>query len=324
MAAQDRHDLRSFATFIGGSKGPFTRSRRGAHATVSEKLPRIIGRTEELEELRSRAQQAGIVGFDTESNGFYAYHERLCLLQLQVEQSTFLVDPQAFAEPEGLQPLLHLLADPRIVKISHGAEFDVLALKRELATSLRGLFDTMRAASLLKEPGLSLDKLVLRHFGVRLDKSYQRFDWGRRPLPPKALEYAARDVQYLLPLHQLLGRGLEEKKLISRATIEFAKVERMTPKPRVFDPTGYRRLRGWAQLDGPSREALGRLFFVREEIARRADVAPFRVLNTETLLRLAQLRPATPRELAATHGLPGWLLPRYQAQLLAALARTIA
>src|SRR5919197_1021646 len=56
----------------------------------------------------------------------------------------------------------------------------------------------------LGRPGLGLSALVEHHFGVRLTKDFQRSDWGKRPLAPEQVGYAALDTHFLLPLYDLL------------------------------------------------------------------------------------------------------------------------
>ena len=50
----------------------------------------------------------------------------------------------------------------------------------------------------------SLAAMLRRAFNVRLDKSLQRTDWTRRPLPPAMVAYAARDAEMTLALYSWL------------------------------------------------------------------------------------------------------------------------
>ena len=93
----------------------------------------------------------------------------------------------------------------------HGADYDVRCLKRDFGWSLPNLFDTMVAARRLGVVGLGLSALVEARFGVRLSKAHQRSDWGRRPLTPDQLAYAALDTHFLLRLRGLLLGELEAK-----------------------------------------------------------------------------------------------------------------
>jgi len=62
------------------------------------------------------------VALDTESNGFHAYFEKVCLLQIGTERADWVVDPLAV----DLAPLLPLFADPARECVLHAAEYDVL------------------------------------------------------------------------------------------------------------------------------------------------------------------------------------------------------
>src|SRR5205814_9953697 len=62
------------------------------------------------------------IGLDTESNGFHAYFEKVCLLQIATPDADWAVDPLAVK----LDPLLPLLADPAREGVLHAAEYDVI------------------------------------------------------------------------------------------------------------------------------------------------------------------------------------------------------
>jgi ribonuclease D len=47
--------------------------------------------------------------------------------------------------------------------------------------------------------------MLQRAFNIHLDKSLQRTDWARRPLPPAMVAYAARDAEVTLALYQWLN-----------------------------------------------------------------------------------------------------------------------
>src|SRR3712207_1962241 len=65
----------------------------------------------------------------------------------------------------------------------------------------------------------SLDSVVERELGLELDKTHQSADWGDI-LTPEMIEYAARDVEVLLPLYEVLLAKIEEAGLTYVAEIE--------------------------------------------------------------------------------------------------------
>src|SRR5215208_3339872 len=65
----------------------------------------------------------------------------------------------------------------------------------------------------------SLASVVKRELGLELDKTHQSDDWGGT-LTPEMIEYAARDVEVLLPLYEVLKAKIEEADLTYVAEIE--------------------------------------------------------------------------------------------------------
>ena len=256
-----------------------------------------------------------VIALDTESNSFHVYREQVCLLQLSTRAQDWVVDPLSV----DVRPLGLVLCDGRDT-VLHGADYDVRCLKREYGWRLPRLFDTMAAARRLGRAGLGLSALVEAHFGVRLSKAFQRSDWGRRPLTGEQLAYAALDTRYLLPLFDLLAGELAARGALEEAWQESARIAAVEPRERVFDPEGWRRLKGARELDPAGRAVLRALFLAREERARAADRPPFKVLGEAPMLEIARRRPRAPEALERIPGVTPSVLKRLGDALSAALA----
>jgi ribonuclease D len=255
-----------------------------------------------------------VVALDTESNSFHVYRERVCLLQLSTRRGDYVVDPMAV----DVRPLGAVLASGREL-VLHGADYDVRCLKREYGWSLPRIFDTMAAARRLGSAELGLSALVHAHFGVRLSKEHQRSDWGRRPLSGEQVRYAALDTHFLLPLHARLSDELAARGLADEARREFDRIAAVEPRPRVFDPEGWRRLKAARGLDPAGREVLRALWVAREEKASEFDRPPFKVLGEHAMVEIARRRPRSVEDLAAIPGLTPKVIERVGAAILAAL-----
>ncbi len=265
--------------------------------------------------LVDRLRGEPIIALDTESNSFHVYRERVCLLQVSTRTGDFVVDPLA-VDPA---PLGEILCDGRET-VLHGADYDVRCLRREYGWRLPRLFDTMAAARRLGRAGLGLSALVEGQFGVRLSKSFQRADWGRRPLTPEQLTYAALDTHYLLPIYDALTAELGARGALDAARLEFDRIAGAEPKERVFDPEGWRRMKGGRELDEPGKAVLRALWIAREERARADDRPPFKVLAEEAMLELARRRPTDDEALARVPGVTPSVLRRVGGALRAAIA----
>ncbi len=83
------------------------------------------------------------VAVDTESNSLHAYREQVCLIQFSTPKTDYIVDPFVFEDLNALNPLF---SNPKIEKIFHAAEYDLICLKRDFDFGFANLFDTMYAA----------------------------------------------------------------------------------------------------------------------------------------------------------------------------------
>lgn len=241
------------------------------------------------------------IAIDTESNSFYAYFERICLLQVSTSDCDYILDPLALTD---LGTFGSILADAKIEKIFHAAANDVLGLKRDYQFQVDNLFDTAIACKLLGYKQLGLARILEQHYGVVLDKKWQRHDWAKRPLETEQLEYASLDTHFLIPLRHTLATELTTRELWDTAQEAFAKAAAQELQERTFQPEAFLHIRGARSLDPTAKRVLKALYLYRDREARRRDRAPFRVLTDETLVRLAQQQPQTIREFSRVKGMP--------------------
>ncbi|WP_242341434.1 MULTISPECIES: ribonuclease D [Anaeromyxobacter] len=276
--------------------------------------PILVADPATLSQLVEAVRAEPVVALDTESNSFHVYRERVCLLQISTRSADYILDPLA-VDP---RPLGEVLCDGRET-VLHGADYDVRCLKREYGWRLPRLFDTMLAARRLGREGLGLSALVEAHFGVRLSKAFQRSDWGQRPLSAAQLAYAALDTHFLLTLRDLLAADLESRGATDDARREFDRVAAVVPRERVFDPEGFRRLRGARELEPAGRTVLRALYLAREERAQALDRPPFKVLGEDAMLAIARRLPRDAEALGQIPGVTPSVLRRLGDEILAAV-----
>ena len=282
---------------------------------VSGLHPELICDPARVQDVCTRASAAGVVAVDTESDSLHSYFHKLCLIQLSFAGNNFVIDPLALTREE-LGAFAGLLADGRVEKLLHGADYDLRVLDRDLGARVVHLRDTQVAAQLLGEPLTGLAALIEREAGVTLDKKYQRADWGHRPLTPELLAYAAGDTAHL----ELLRSRLSEKLVgLGRlpwwdeecAALESVRWEEPAPNPLAFE-----RIKGARKLAGQARDRLAALHLWREREAAAADVPPFRIMNAEVLLELAQSPPADLAALGEVRGVGKSTVRRFGRDIL--------
>lgn len=273
-----------------------------------------------LRKVAARLSQESVVAVDTESNSLFAHRERVCLVQISTSKRDFLIDPLA---PLDLAPLAQVFADAAIVKVFHDAENDVQALKRVYPFEFAGLFDTKVAAMSLGKTAVGLAAVLDAYFSVRLDKKYQRSDWGQRPLSQAQLEYARLDTHYLPELAKILRAELlaAGEPHLQEVASECLRLAALVPPARRFDPEEFTRLRGADRLDPDARRRLRELFIARERLAQARDLPPFKVIGPDTLVTIARSMPTDEAALAAIPGLTPRVVDRCGAEILNALRR---
>jgi ribonuclease D len=249
---------------------------------------------------------AGPLAVDTEADSFHHYREKVCLVQLSAGDRHALVDPLAGVD---LTPLAGPLAQPELRTILHGADYDVRLLWRDFGIVVAGLTDTMIAARLTGEPAFGLAALLAKHLGVTLDKSHQRADWSKRPLPAPMRVYAIADTRHLGALAAILDERLAELGRTSWAEEEYARLSSVRWRERsAEDPEAFRRTKGARTLGAAALAVLRELWLWRDATARRRDRPPFKVLHDETLVALAKAAPDSIGALAQVKGVPDSLV----------------
>jgi ribonuclease D len=267
------------------------------------------------------AGAGGRLAVDTEAASFHRYSDRVYLLQVSSADRTLVVDPLAVTD---FGVLGRVLADPAVEIVFHDADYDLRLLQKEFGIRATRLFDTRVAAQLLDEPGIGLAALLEKYMGVTLDKRFQRADWSLRPLSADMLAYAATDTMHLLALRDILAGRLEAMGRTAWAEEEFALLDPQRFAPEDDDEPAWLRLKGARLLKPRELAVLRELFQWRDELARRLDRAPFRVLNNDPMLALARQQPRTPDALRTIPGIGGETLARRGAHLLQAVERAMA
>jgi len=280
--------------------------------------PVLIENRESLQEMTDRLAREPLLAVDTESNSLYAYQEQVCLIQFSIPGFDYLVDPIAVSDLSSLSPLF---SNPRIEKVLHGAEYDVMCLARDFNFQIVNLFETRVASRTLGWKRTGLRDLLEQVFSVNVDKRFQRANWGKRPLSSEMLDYARLDTHFLPKLrdhlHQLLRNNgsLEEAQELC---------ELMTDPPRRengFNPDGFWRIAHSRELSPRKAAILRELYIMRDSYAQRQNRPPFKILGDKSLLEIARKGPRTSAELNGVPGLTNNKVRRYGDEILAAVDR---
>ncbi|KAG8927434.1 exosome nuclease subunit [Tulasnella sp. 408] len=149
-----------------------------------------------LSAMLEKLKAASEIAVDLEHHDYRTFNGFVCLMQISTRDEDFIVDTLAIRDE--LVVLNEVFADPKIVKVFHGAESDIIWLQRDFNLYVVNLFDTYHASVQLGLPKKSLAFLLMKYCDFAADKRYQLADWRIRPLPEEMLFYARSDTHFLL------------------------------------------------------------------------------------------------------------------------------
>lgn len=263
-----------------------------------------------------KLSKAPRMAVDIEANSLYVYREQICLIQISTDTENFIIDPLSGI---ALDALGALLARPDVEKVFHAADYDLALFKSLYHWKISSFFDTMWAGRLLGFNKMGLAWFLETLYGIHLDKKHQKANWGQRPLTEEKLVYACNDTRYLLRMRDDLGLQLAQKGLEAEAREIFADLCRSRVFKRSFDPEGFWKLPGARTLPSQAQAVLRALFIFRDNEAKRRNVPPFKVMNNQMLMHLAEASAKwngnTPAKLGAVAGVPEKLLNRLNPEL---------
>jgi ribonuclease D len=259
------------------------------------------------------------IAVDTESNSLHAYREQVCLMQFSTPEKDYVVDPLALRDHS---PLAAIFNSPRIEKIFHAAEYDLICLSRDFGFEFAHLFDTMHAARVLGYQFVGLDSLLAEKFRVRMDKRHQKADWGERPLTPAQIDYARLDTHYLFALRDSLEAELQEKNRLELAREDFVRACQVDVPKEKLNGSSWKRFASRKDLTVRELTILSELCVSRDQIAEKMNRPPFKVVSNIMLVEIARRLPEKDVDLAGI-GMSPKQIDLWGREILAATRRGV-
>ncbi|OEV04496.1 HRDC domain-containing protein [Streptomyces oceani] len=284
-----------------------------------EGVPPVITTAEELARVTAEfAAGSGPVAVDAERASGYRYGQQAYLIQLRrAGAGSALIDPVSCPDLTSLGVALESTE-----WVLHAASQDLPCL-REIGMAPRVVFDTELAGRLAGFARVGLGAIVENVLGYALEKGHSAVDWSTRPLPEPWLRYAALDVELLVDLRDALAEELRRQGKLDWALQEFAAIVAAPPPAPRKDP--WRRTSGMHKVRRRRQLAIVReLWTARDELARRRDASPGRVLGDAAIIAAALNQPSDVQGLAALSGFGHRMSRRQREQWQAAIDRARA
>ena len=172
-----------------------------------------------------RLRTAHSIAFDTETLQLQPEEGKLRLLQLGSFSSRTIVVIDCFElERSDWNYLEEFFSSTNRYWLAHNAVFDIGWLQ-EHGIHFNGFVRCSMIASRLLTNGIpqtkhGLDALAKRQLGMEVSKEQQKSDWGAEVLSKEQLTYAAKDIEVLLELDQVLEQKLRNAQLTRAYVLE--------------------------------------------------------------------------------------------------------
>ncbi len=249
----------------------------------------LITNADELNALCQHIDRVGLAAFDFEFIPERTYFPILCLVQVCVEETAYLVDPFELAD---LTDLFRRVAAENIKCIFHAGSQDL-----ELVNSLSGLipkniFDTQIGAGFAGY-GYSAGyrRLLSDILSVHIAKTESFSDWQSRPLTPAQIDYAVNDVIHLMPLYRKIVERLQQQGRLEWAEEE-CKIYEDDEYYKSDRTRDFMRVKGANSLNSRSLAVLRELWNWRDQEAQRVNKPPRILLSDNVMVEIAR-KPST-------------------------------
>ncbi len=277
----------------------------------------LIETESQLEDVAGKLAKEKAIAVDLESDSMYHFREKVCLLQIATKSVNYIVDPLKIPKMSAL----HSIFSSRIIKkIFHGSDYDIRSLFRDFQFEVHNLFDTQLASRFLGYEETGLEALLQKFFSISLDKHYQKKDWSQRPLPEGMMDYAAKDVFFLLPLADILQKGLKKCNRLNWVKEECRLLSQVRPAMNNNVPL-YLNFKGAGSLPGKDLAVLEAILQIRKKFAEKKDKPLFKIFQNAAIMKIVRFKPRDSKRLAQTNALSPFQIEMYGDSIVEAVRK---
>lgn len=282
----------------------FQKSSPGKPQPLETVLCQWVETESALRKVCSDLEGESILAIDLENHSYRSFQGFVCLMQISTYKMDYIIDTLALRSHMSL--LNGVFTNPKIVKVLHGSDSDILWLQRDFGLYVVSLFDTGQAARSLGYPSAGLAYALYRHCNINANKAFQLADWRLRPLSEDMLRYAQQDTHFLLYIFENMKNELLSQThqgdpfaYMQKVLRRSAAIALSTYEKEIFTPNSYKALIKTRNLSLSQEQAqvLAKVYEWRDKTARVQDESPQYVLPQRMLIRIAMQLPRSTAEL---------------------------
>jgi ribonuclease D len=245
-----------------------------------------IDTNSKLKELCEELENEEEIAVDIEcENGLHHYGTFISIIQITAKGKNYIID---MLNINNVEPLKEIFENALINKIFHDVNFDLSILYTQYKIKVNNIYDTQMAVKILGDKEIGLGFVLKKYLDLDVEKKYQVSDWTTRPLPPEQLNYAVNDTAHMIKLKKILNEKLDKLKRKEWVEEMFREVDFKVFEHKKPDPL---EMKGVKQLQDFEKGILRRIYFLREELAKKVNKPVFYIMRNKRLLEIAQNPP---------------------------------
>lgn len=255
---------------------------------------KLIDNQKDFDQICKKFSSEKLLYIDTEFSRRRTYYAKLSIVQIASKSDKVIIDKLSGIN---IAALKSLLADENIIKVFHAPEqdFDIFfQLFNELP---KNVFDTQIAAGVA---GLNYvmgyGNLCRELLNINLDKTMQTANWLARPLTKSLIDYAIKDVEYLIPLHRVLSTTITDRNLWDAYNAQSQKL--LDTNTYIPCPKRIMKRMKTQTHSKTFQQNLLHLIALREECSQKLDIPRSFSMPDQDLLKVCQILPTTMKELS--------------------------
>lgn len=253
----------------------------------------IISSQEELEQLCPKLENESVIFMDTEFYRRKTYYAKLCLIQIATKEQKIIIDALPLTN---LTPIKNLLLNDKVCKVFHAPDQDFDIFLHLFGHLPNNIFDTQTAAGVIGlDEVMGYGRLCKALLNVNIDKTMQSADWSERPLNDDLIEYAIKDVEYLIPLYRELTNTLTGRDLWE--TYKFRSQKLLDPQNYKIRPEKFIKKIGLQARSESFKENFSHFIMLREECAQNADLPRGYCASDYDLIKICEKLPVNDKDL---------------------------
>jgi ribonuclease D len=254
---------------------------------------RIISNQEELEVLCIELAQESVIFMDTEFYRRRTYYAKLSLVQIATKEQRIIIDALAVSD---ISPIKELLLNEKICKVFHAPDQDFDIFLHLFGKLPQNIFDTQIAAGVIGlEEVMGYGRLCKALLNVNIDKTMQTANWLERPLLEELIDYAIKDVEYLIPLYRELSHAINSRNLWETYKARSQKL--LDPENYKIRPEKFIKKIGLQDRSATFRENFSHFLMLREECAQNVDLPRVYCASDYDLVKICEKLPITDQDL---------------------------